>query len=73
MKRTNNIFSSLTHVISLCSSYDVETECIMWETDKPSKGNSPFVFLFWKGPCGPPSYIVYGRRPALPVSSCYIA
>ena len=50
----------MTHAISLCHPYDIETECIIWETDKPSLGNCSFVFLMWKGPLGSPSYIVKG-------------
>ena len=40
--------------------YDIETECIICEADNTSKGNCPFVFFLWKGPLGPPSYMVKG-------------
>ena len=60
LRRANSVFSSLTSLISLCSLYDWERECIIGDIDKSSKGNCPFVFLLWKGPLGPPSYIVKG-------------
>ena len=53
-RRKLTTLRSFTNVGSVCPSYGIETKCIIWETDKPSIGNGPFVFLLWKGLPGPP-------------------